>query len=77
MTILAQHANLADVSQSASIIGTAEVSALLGWSVAKVKREALAERLPVHAKLPGETGAYLFERSAIEALCTASQAAAS
>lgn len=53
------------MSQSA-IIGSAEAAAILGWSLAKVKRDAKAERIPVHAKLPGDTGAYLFDRSAIE-----------
>ena len=47
------------------IIGTAEVATLLGWSLARVKEEAKAGRLPIHAKMPGLTGAYLFDRDAI------------
>jgi hypothetical protein len=54
------------VSQSANIIGTVEAARILGWSIAKVKREAKEERLPFEAKLPGETGAYLFHRGVIE-----------
>ena len=56
------------MSQSANIIGTSDAAKLLGWSVAKVKREALAGRLPFEAKLPGDTGAYLFHRGTIEAI---------
>lgn len=50
------------------IIGTPETAALLGWSLAKVKREAKAGRLPSEHKLPGSTGAYLFDRSVIETI---------
>lgn len=58
---------MSSVSQSA-IIGTAEAADLLGWSIAKVKREAKTGRIPVHSKLPGRTGAYLFQRSDLEAV---------
>lgn len=54
------------MSQQANIIGTSEAARILGWSLAKVKRETLAGRLPHHAKLPGETGAYLFSRDTVE-----------
>jgi len=68
-------ANLADVSQSANhIIGTSEAARILGWSLAKVKREAKAGTLPHEAKLPGDTGAYLFHRAVIEAHASRSAA---
>lgn len=57
---------MSDVSQSANIIGTAEAARILGWSLAKVKRETLAGRLPHQAKLDGRTGAYLFSRDTVE-----------
>lgn len=66
MTEWQASATLADVSQSANIIGTAEAARILGWSLAKVKRETLAGRLPHQAKLDGRTGAYLFSRDTVE-----------
>ncbi len=54
--------------QDIDLIGSAEAAQVLGWSLAKVKREALHGRLPHHTKLPAQTGAYLFDRSVIEAL---------
>lgn len=54
------------MSQSANIIGSAEAARILGWSLAKVKRETLAGRLPHQGKLDGRTGAYLFSRDTIE-----------
>lgn len=47
---------------SADLIGTAEASEILGLSQRTVKRLALAEVLPFAMKMPGETGAYLFQR---------------
>ena len=55
------------VSQSdTALIGTTEVAELLGWSRAKVKREALKGKLPHAYKMPGDTGAYLFHRSTVD-----------
>lgn len=65
------------MSQSANIIGSSEAARILGWSLAKVKREALAGRLPHQAKLPGETGAYLFSRDTVEFIARTAQAVAS
>jgi hypothetical protein len=56
---------MADVRQL-DTIGTAEVADILGWSRAKVKREAKNGGLPTIGKLPAATGAYLFNRSTIE-----------
>ena len=54
------------MSNKSETIGTAEAASILGWSRTKVKIEAQNERLPIAGKLPGDTGAYLFNRSAIE-----------
>ncbi|CAB4136963.1 Helix-turn-helix domain containing protein, partial [uncultured Caudovirales phage] len=43
-----------------------EVARRLGKSLATVKRYARAGKLPVILKVPGATGAYLFDRAAIE-----------
>lgn len=51
-----------------SLIGTAAVADLLGWSRTKVKREAQAGRLPYEHKVDGQTGAYLFNRTVIEVI---------
>ncbi len=53
--------------QDIDLIGSGEAAVVLGWSLAKVKREAKAGRLPHHTKLPAQTGAYLFDRSVVEA----------
>ena len=49
-----------------NLIGSAVAAKLLGWSLTKVKREAQAGRLPYELKVRGQTGAYLFDRAAIE-----------
>jgi hypothetical protein len=56
------------VSQLDNLIGTAAAADLLGWSRAKVKREAKAGRLPYEHKMPTVTGAYLFHRSVIQTI---------
>lgn len=64
-----------------NMIGSAEAAEILGVSRATVLRWADADRdirLPGH-KLPGETGAYVFDRADVEALrdeLAAQQAAA-
>lgn len=50
------------------LIPTAEVAKLLGVHIATVTRRAALGQIPVAMKLPGETGAYLFDRADIEAL---------
>lgn len=49
---------------------TTEVAALLGKQPRTIQRQADAGLLPTIAKLPGRTGAWLFDRSEIEALST-------
>lgn len=47
---------------------TTEVATLLGKQPRTIQRQADAGLLPTIAKLPGKTGAWLFDRDAIEAL---------
>lgn len=54
--------------ESPALVGSAEAAELIGWSLRKVIREATAGRLPHVHKLPGQTGAYLFDRSVIETI---------
>lgn len=49
------------------LVSTKEAAVILGWSVAKVKREARLGRLPFAHKGEGTAG-YLFDRRKIEAL---------
>lgn len=56
------------MSQLDNLIGTPQAATILGWSRAKVKREAKAGRLPYEHKLPTTTGAYLFHRNVIETI---------
>lgn len=50
-----------------NLITTAEAARILGKSVSTVCRDAQLGYLPVHQKLPGQRGAYLFDRAAIQA----------
>lgn len=54
-------------SQTLELIPTAEAARILGVHIATVTRLAAAGDLAVAMKLPGKTGAYLFNRSDIEA----------
>jgi excisionase family DNA binding protein len=54
------------MSQQVHLLSTSEVAERLGWSRAKVKRAAKDGRLPIAGKMPGETGAYLFDSDDIE-----------
>ncbi|MHB9004441.1 MAG: helix-turn-helix domain-containing protein [Coriobacteriia bacterium] len=47
---------------------TTEVAALLGKQPRTIQRQADAGLLPTIAKLPGKTGAWLFDRDAIASL---------
>ena len=51
---------------SPEIIGTAAAARILDRSTFWVKTKAKDGELPVHSKMPGTTGAYLFVRSEIE-----------
>ena len=50
------------------LVGTVEAAEILGWSLPTLKRKARAKDVPYVAKMNGATGAYLFDRKAIEAL---------
>lgn len=54
------------MSNGGDLLTTAQVSELTRLSVTHINRLALEGKLPVAQKLPGRTGAYLFERAAIE-----------
>jgi excisionase family DNA binding protein len=61
------------MSQTAhTYLTTRQVAERLDKSVATVKRMAADGRLPYAAKVPGTTGAYLFDPSDIDALLVAS-----
>lgn len=49
-------------------VTTAQAAELLGKSVATINRMVLLGRITPHLKLPGKTGAYLFDRDQIESL---------
>ena len=49
------------------LVGTVEAAAILGCSVPTLKRKARTGELPHALKMEGRTGAYLFERSVVEA----------
>ena len=51
-----------------ALIGTREAATLLNVSLPTATRMAQEGELPVVGKLPGRTGAYLFDRAAVEAL---------
>lgn len=58
---------VAHMSQNAqTYLTTKQVAERLGKSVATVKRMAADGRLPYAVKVPGDTGAYLFDPSVIE-----------
>jgi Helix-turn-helix domain len=47
-------------------ISTIEAAEILGWSVSTTKRKARSGDIPTLGKLNGQTGSYLFSRTAIE-----------
>jgi len=49
------------------LIGTVEAAELIGRSVPHMKRLAASGRVPPALKMPGRTGAYLFDRAVVEA----------
>jgi predicted DNA-binding transcriptional regulator AlpA len=50
------------------LITTAQASELLGITVAWINKQAAKGRIPYVQKLPGRTGAYVFDREEIERL---------
>lgn len=59
------------MSDAADLLTTAQVADLLGVTVATVNRWALLGKATPVRKLPGPTGAYLYERAEVDALVAA------
>jgi excisionase family DNA binding protein len=59
-----------------TLIGTTGAADVLGVSLRTVKRMAIDGELPVHQKLPGQTGAYLFRLDDVERLARRREQAA-
>lgn len=55
------------MSEIAQLLSTGEVATILGCSTAKIKRLALTGELQPAAKMPGKTGAYVFDASTVGA----------
>jgi hypothetical protein len=53
------------------LILTSDVAKMLGIHVATVVRRAQTDELPYVVKIPGKTGAYLFDRKVIERIKSA------
>lgn len=54
----------------ADLIGTREAAAIIGESVKNTLRRVDSGQLPAVIKLPGIRGAYLFNRSDVEAVAS-------
>jgi predicted DNA-binding transcriptional regulator AlpA len=67
------------VSKNEHLIPTAHVAKMLGVDVRTVHRMADSGLLPAALKLPGKTGAWLFDRDAVQQVADsrATEAAAS
>lgn len=59
------------------LITTAQAAEILGVTISTINRDVLLGRLTAHQKLPGRTGAYLFDRKVIEKAAAAREARAS
>lgn len=64
------------MSNSPQPMTTSEVAKALGKQARTIQRQADSGLLPTIGKLPGRTGAYLFDRTEIEKLANAEQALA-
>ena len=53
------------MTQPHDLLTVAQLAELRGESVTTVKRKAKAGKIPYAMKVPGKTGAYLFDRSAV------------
>jgi excisionase family DNA binding protein len=63
------------VSKNEHLIPTRQAAELLGVNVRTVHRMAEAGLLPPALKIPGQTGAWLFDRAAVERLAAERAAA--
>lgn len=50
------------------LLSTAEAADMIGVAVATINRWAAKGKLPIAHKLPGDTGAHLYDRSDVEVL---------
>ena len=55
------------MKQPRDLLTVAQLARLRGESITTVKRKAKAGKIPVAMKVPGRTGAYLFDPSAVAA----------
>ena len=60
------------MTQPPVLLTAAQVATATGVSLTTVKRKAKAGSLPYAMKVPGKTGAYLFDKATIETLRVAS-----
>lgn len=58
--------NILCVMPPPDLVGTVIAADILDVSVVTAKRMAMSGELPVALKMPGDTGAYLFERTEVE-----------
>jgi excisionase family DNA binding protein len=58
-------------TQVPDLIPTKDAAAMLGLHVSTVVRRVQAGEIPYAVKIPGDTGAYLFDRKVIEKLAKA------
>lgn len=58
------------MGSAGDLITTTEAATVLGYTVAWTNKLAASGRLPVAHKLPGRTGAFLFDRADIERWAT-------
>lgn len=63
------------VNKNEHLIPTAQVAEILRVDVRTVHRMAEDGRLPIAVKVPGRTGALLFDRSMVERLAAVREAA--
>jgi len=55
------------MKQPSDLLTVVQLAALRGESITTVKRKARAGIIPVAMKVPGRTGAYLFDMTAVAA----------
>lgn len=57
-----------------ALVGTAEAAKMLGRSPRYIQRLAEKGKLPVAVKMPGQSGAYLFDRALVATLAQKGEA---
>lgn len=64
------------MTEPRDLVGSTEAARILGTTERTVQRKANTGAIPIAAKIPGRTGAYLFERADVEAIAHAGTGAA-